>query len=427
VIEAVGKLEFRDAVPALIDAASRDETRAEAIRALAMMPDPRALSAYVAGLIDRNPELRAAAARAIGSIRDDAARGFQSLADRKELPPAAVSELVKIYASPQPILNWHVLGPAERDAVEPHDSNGVVDLSKQAVGIGGREIAWRRARGERAQGRVDLNRLFQGGDRKAFAYTEIESAEPRQTQLMVGSDDTLRVWVNGKMVYDFQDARGYSPDAARLSVDLAAGVNRVLVACGNEGGGWEFSVALSPRPEHAFLKSPGADAFDPESFRQFARDHAGDARRGRELFFDLKGLACVKCHRSEGQGGVVGPDLSNIGAQYSRDELAHSVLYPSAKIFSGYEPIVVATADGRVVTGILKSETAEAIEIVDAEAQTIRIVVEQIEDRRRGDVSLMPSGLAEGLSKDDFSSLIAYLTSLRSAPAGSGEQSAPKR
>ena len=71
----------------------------------------------------------------------------------------------------------------------------------------------------------------------------------------------------------------------------------------------------------------------------------GKAERGKALFSDLKGLACIKCHSVGKQGGTVGPELSSVGAKYQRGEIIESVLYPSAKIFTGYEPNVVGSND----------------------------------------------------------------------------------
>ena len=66
----------------------------------------------------------------------------------------------------------------------------------------------------------------------------------RTAQMVVGSDDTLTVWVNGKQVYDFADRRGFSADAGRFDVTLHQGANRILIRCGNRGGPWQFSVAV---------------------------------------------------------------------------------------------------------------------------------------------------------------------------------------
>jgi putative heme-binding domain-containing protein len=88
-------------------------------------------------------------------------------------------------------------------------------------------------------------------------------------------------------------------------------------------------------------------------------------------------------------------------------------LYPSAKISAGYEPSIFALTDGRVLSGIVRTETPDAIEIDDADAKRVRIVQDQVEDRKRSAVSLMPSGLAQGVSPQDFADLIAYLETLK--------------
>jgi putative heme-binding domain-containing protein len=87
-------------------------------------------------------------------------------------------------------------------------------------------------------------------------------------------------------------------------------------------------------------------------------------------------------------------------------------------VASGYEPVMVATTDGRLLTGLVRSDTETTLVIEDAEAQRITIPREEIEERRKSDVSLMPNGLAEGLTPQDFADLIAYLETLRSPRAG---------
>ena len=82
---------------------------------------------------------------------------------------------------------------------------------------------------------------------------------------------------------------------------------------------------------------------------------------------------------------------------------------------------VVATADGRVLTGIVKADTPEALEIEDADARRIKIAKDEIDERRPSDVSIMPNGLAEGLTPQDFADLIAYLETLKEDPAGQAQ------
>ena len=228
----------------------------------------------------------------------------------------------------------------------------------------------------------------------------------------------VEYWINGEKVYDFQDRRSYNPEEAKFDAALSKGMNRVLVKCGNRGGGWQFGLAIAAPSDYAFLQGPAPGAFDPEAYRKFAQSAEGQAERGKSLFADLKGLACVKCHAVGGQGGAVGPELTSVGAKYPKDELISAVLYPSSKISSGYEPVVIATADGKVVTGIVKGETAESVEVEDVDAKRIKIAKSEIDERKRSDVSLMPNGLAEGLTRQDFADLIAYLGTLKDKEIG---------
>ena len=62
------------------------------------------------------------------------------------------------------------------------------------------------------------------------------------------------------------------------------------------------------------LYQVAVEKVEPAAYLEFALKQAGDAGRGRKLFFDARGAACAKCHRVGGEGGDVGPDLSGVGA-----------------------------------------------------------------------------------------------------------------
>ena len=74
----------------------------------------------------------------------------------------------------------------------------------------------------------------------------------------------------------------------------------------------------------------------------------GDADKGREVFFRAGTNSCGSCHRVQGRGQWIGPDLSTIGVKYGRDELIRSILSPSAAIGYNFRSLVLALADGRV-------------------------------------------------------------------------------
>src|SRR5262249_33012575 len=92
----------------------------------------------------------------------------------------------------------------------------------------------------------------------------------------------------------------------------------------------------------------------------------GDAGRGRLVFFCVK-ATCSACHTVENAGGKIGPDLGKIGAVRSGRDLLEALIFPSASFARGYEPYVVETRGGQVVTGILAREAPDALTLVTAE------------------------------------------------------------
>jgi putative heme-binding domain-containing protein len=160
-----------------------------------------------------------------------------------------------------------------------------------------------------------------------------------------------------------------------------------------------------------------ADKAPPrEAYQDFTRSHAGNPARGRELFHDRDGAGCIKCHRIGNAGGDIGPDLSSVGTQLDRTRLAESVLYPSRSIREGYQQVTVATADGRVFAGLVRSESAEALTLRNAEGKDHSIPKAEIQERSLATVSLMPDGSHIGLPLQSFADLISYLESLKASP-----------
>jgi putative membrane-bound dehydrogenase-like protein len=139
----------------------------------------------------------------------------------------------------------------------------------------------------------------------------------------------------------------------------------------------------------------------------------GDADKGRAVFFRAGTNSCGGCHRVQGRGQWVGPDLSTIGVKYGRDELVRSILSPSTAIGYSFRSVVVALADGRVITGLPVEETADRLVLKTAAGERIVIPPGSIENQRTSDVSLMPDGLSQTMAEQELVDLIAYLATLR--------------
>jgi putative heme-binding domain-containing protein len=163
-------------------------------------------------------------------------------------------------------------------------------------------------------------------------------------------------------------------------------------------------------------QAAGSRKADPDALRQAAMNSGGDPKRGKELFASSQ-TTCAACHKVHGQGGDVGPDLSQIGGKFDRTHLIESILDPSAEITQGYHATIIETKSGRIVTGIVRSESSTAVTLLDATGTPVTLTVGDIEFRAVSPVSLMPEGLADRLTPAGFTDLIAYLETLRTGPA----------
>jgi putative heme-binding domain-containing protein len=143
----------------------------------------------------------------------------------------------------------------------------------------------------------------------------------------------------------------------------------------------------------------------------------GNAERGRAVFFrataDTGTLACSACHRVQGRGQWIGPDLSTIGGKYGKDELLRSILNPSAAIGYNYRTAVIATTTGQILSGLPVEDAADHVTLKTAEGKRVVVPGSEIDERSVSEVSLMPEGLAETMGEQDLVDLLAFLTTLK--------------
>jgi putative heme-binding domain-containing protein len=208
-------------------------------------------------------------------------------------------------------------------------------------------------------------------------------------------------------------------DACRKAVGslgkeaLAAVEKRLEVGALSPQAIGELQRAFAAQKASPLLKARARRA-DPAAYLDYALKNAGDPDRGRKLFTDSRGVACIRCHRVGEVGADLGPDLSGVGAQLARKDLAESVLVPSKVIKEGYQQLLVLTKDGFIVAGFARGETAEDLVLLDAQGERHLIRKQDIRERKASALSIMPEGLNTGLSLQDFTDLVSFLESLKS-------------
>jgi putative heme-binding domain-containing protein len=139
----------------------------------------------------------------------------------------------------------------------------------------------------------------------------------------------------------------------------------------------------------------------------------GDAARGKDLFFKSAGLQCNNCHRINGTGSNVGPDLSQIGKKYTRGQILESILEPSKSIDPQWVAYLVETTDGKVQTGLLAAKNEREVVLKVAGDKEIHIPANKVETMAPQSKSLMPELLLRDLTADQAADLVEFLVSLK--------------
>jgi putative heme-binding domain-containing protein len=142
-----------------------------------------------------------------------------------------------------------------------------------------------------------------------------------------------------------------------------------------------------------------------------AKPVPGDPNRGRNVFEGASG--CGNCHVVEGVGGIVGPDLSDVGLRRGAEYLRQSLVSPGAVLAEGYLVVKARTRSGEEVLGMRMNEDTFTIQLRD-QAGSIHSLskLELAELEKVFDESFMPSYGSE-LSHTELDDLVAYLASLR--------------
>ena len=168
----------------------------------------------------------------------------------------------------------------------------------------------------------------------------------------------------------------------------------------------ELKAAVQELLRKNVLAQPGGPA--AQKLRELVAK-GGDPARGKALFLDAKKANCASCHRMEGVGTPIGPDLTRVWETLSADKRLESILEPSREIKEGYGTFKVATTDGRVLTGLLLSDTKDAVTLKDAQGREVRIPAAEVEQKANDPISLMPVGVVGHLGLGELADLLAFL------------------
>ncbi len=133
----------------------------------------------------------------------------------------------------------------------------------------------------------------------------------------------------------------------------------------------------------------------------------GDAVKGKALFAQQ---GCIACHSLSKSEKMKGPFMGQIGSIMTRDQIAESILKPDASISQGFASVLINAKGDKSYMGFITEESADRIVLRTIAGEVFPIKTSDILSRKEMETSMMPAGLANALSYEEFASLITFLS-----------------
>jgi putative heme-binding domain-containing protein len=130
---------------------------------------------------------------------------------------------------------------------------------------------------------------------------------------------------------------------------------------------------------------------------------------GKQLFTTTN---CIACHKMNGVGFEIGPDLTKFDVKFKPEDILRSVLEPSHTIAEKYQPYLFELESGKIVTGMILEETPEVVKIIEnplAKTAPIELKTSEIVEREKSPKSIMPEGQLNKLRREEILDLLAYI------------------
>ena len=133
----------------------------------------------------------------------------------------------------------------------------------------------------------------------------------------------------------------------------------------------------------------------------------GEPAMGKALFVKQ---GCQACHTINKEELPKGPFMGQIASIMNREQIAESILKPNASISQGFATVLITTKANKSFMGFVIAESVDKITMRDITGQSTTLRTADVLSRKEMETSIMPAGLANSLSYEEFASLITYLS-----------------
>ena len=305
---------------------------------------------------------------------------------------------------------------------------GAIELTAEYPTTG-KKLSWQELKAD--GGPFDMSRLSPSGNGSCYLFFRLQSGARQPVLLLTGSAAALKVWHNGRLIGENVKIRVPAAGQDVILLDAQPGSNDILVRVQIEGKGprvylqlrakGEATATLPDKLDGALLSqrlrdagaAGKAESVAPEFLKvDWRQPSGGDAAKGRKLFGSL---GCVKCHAiTADQKGGGAPSLSQANKRFTAPYVVESILLPSKQVADAFRSSTLTLTDGRVLTGLVVSETADGLELLQPDATRLALLKKDVDARKLSSQSPMPAGLVK--TPEELKDLLAYLLSDNPAP-----------
>lgn len=215
------------------------------------------------------------------------------------------------------------------------------------------------------------------------------------------------LWAGSPVIENFMKKEAANPVRLQLFRELDAR-NRMEIAAFAPLKKTEAVAVKEPKVDLEKIKSKKGQVGKSsiEDVLLAVKQLKGDAAKGRVLFTNQ---GCIACHSLSRGEKMKGPFMGQIGSIMNRERIAESILKPNASISQGFATVTVTAKGNKTYVGFITEETATKVVMRDIAGEVYTVNTADILSRKEMKTSMMPAGLANALSYDEFASLVSFL------------------
>jgi putative heme-binding domain-containing protein len=198
----------------------------------------------------------------------------------------------------------------------------------------------------------------------------------------------------------------------RMTQEQWTGVVNDMVSRGAQGSQQDLDKVTSYLATHFGQGAPPAAGDMPAAAPAVAKETPLSEVEVTRAMGLIKANGCLSCHRVAGTGSYVAPDLSDVGASNSAEQIRAALVSPNKDVAPQHRSIRIVTRDGKTVTGRILNQDGFSVQIIDSSSELRSFLKANLREFTIITANPMPA-YADKMSADDMNSLVQYLSSLK--------------